>query len=52
MDSNRVQQDSKSNYNKKHLLVKLPANVKNTKKAMELVGGKEVITSKVIHHIK
>lgn len=47
MESNS-QQENQNNYKKKYLLVKIPANVKNSKKSIELLGGKNEIILKVI----
>ncbi len=47
MDSNSHQQDNQNYNNKKLLIVKIPANVKNYKKTIDLLGGKNNIMSKV-----
>lgn len=46
MDSISVD-DDKININKKYLVVKIPANVVNKEKCIELLGGKEKINNKV-----
>jgi hypothetical protein len=54
MDSNPcinidLNESNSSDYkNKKFLIVKLPANVRNAKKASELLGGKDKILSKFL----
>ncbi len=50
MDSISVD-DEKINNNKKYLVVKIPANVVNNEKCIELLGGKEKINNKVIYYI-
>ncbi len=44
-NSQNVQGESKF-INKNHLIVKIPANVKNPKKALEMLGGKEKVLAK------
>lgn len=46
MDSISLDDDKIIN-NKKYLVVKIPANVENREKCIELLGGKEKINSKV-----
>jgi hypothetical protein len=46
MDSISVD-DEKINNNKKYLVVKIPANVVNKEKCIELLGGKDKINNKV-----
>ena len=50
MDSISVD-DDKININKKYLVVKIPAQVENKEKCIELLGGKDKIATKVIHKI-
>ncbi len=47
MESNSSLQENSKINNKKYLLVKIPANVKNAKKTIDMLGGKDEIISKV-----
>jgi hypothetical protein len=50
MDSNSDTNLKKNKLNKNYLLIKLPANIQNPNKALEALGGKELIQNKVTTH--